>query len=62
MPELDGESPVIGNSTNPIPDIVEQVSTGVLGVINYAYVREFGCWFRVYDLYGWLYRYECTCG
>ncbi|MDD5918675.1 MAG: trypsin-like peptidase domain-containing protein [bacterium] len=42
MPELDGESPVIGNSTNPIPDIVEQVSTGVLGVINYAYVREFG--------------------
>ena len=42
MPELDGESPVIGNSTNPIPDIVEQVSAGVLGVINYAYVREFG--------------------
>ena len=42
MPELDGESPVIGNSTNPIPDIVEQVSTGVLGVINYAYVREYG--------------------
>ena len=33
---------MIGNSTNPIPDIVEQVSTGVLGVINYAYVREFG--------------------
>ena len=42
MPELNGESPVIGNAANPIPDIVEQVSAGVLGVINYAYIKDFG--------------------
>lgn len=42
MPQLDGESPIIGNSSNPIPDIVEQVSSGVLGVINYANARQFG--------------------
>ena len=42
MPELNGESPVIGNAANPIPDIVEQVSAGVLGVINYANIKDFG--------------------
>lgn len=42
MPNLDGESPMIGNDVNPIPDIVEQVSSGVLGVINYGYVNQFG--------------------
>ncbi len=42
MPELNGTNPVIGDSTNPIPEIVEQVSAGVLGVINYGMVFEFG--------------------
>lgn len=42
MPELDGESPIIGNSVNPVPDIVEQTSSGVLGVINYANAGLFG--------------------
>lgn len=37
MPALDGVAPAIGDAANPIPDIVEQVSPGVVGIINYAY-------------------------
>lgn len=42
MPALDGKAPVIGNAANPIPDIVEQVSAGVVGIINYGYNAEYG--------------------
>ncbi len=41
MPELDGTAPVIGDSSNPIPDIVEQISPGVVGITNYAYSYEY---------------------
>ncbi len=40
MPQFDGASPSIGNSDNPIPDIVEQVKTGIVSVINYMYSSE----------------------
>ncbi len=37
MPELDGVTPVIpGEIENPIPDIYDAVSPGVVGVINYT--------------------------
>lgn len=41
MPELDGLVPTIPDVNNPIPDIVEQVSGGVVGILNYAYSEEF---------------------
>jgi serine protease Do len=40
MPQFDGASPSIGNNSNPIPDIVEQVKTGIVSVINYMYSSE----------------------
>ncbi len=40
MPQFDGASPSIGNGDNPIPDIVEQVKTGIVSVINYMYSSE----------------------
>ena len=42
MPDLDGEAPDIGDTINPIPEIVEQVSPGVVSITNYAYVPSFG--------------------
>lgn len=42
MPELDGTLPVISDETNPIPDIVEQVSPGVVGITNYTYLTQYG--------------------
>ncbi len=42
MPELDGSAPVIRDSVNPIPDIVDQVSAGVVGVINYGFLVKQG--------------------
>ncbi|HWQ59108.1 MAG TPA: trypsin-like peptidase domain-containing protein [Clostridia bacterium] len=41
MPALDGTAPVIGDAANPIPDIVDQVSAGVVGIINYAYNAQY---------------------
>lgn len=41
MPELDGQIPTIPDVNNPIPEIVEQVSSGVVGILNYAYSEEF---------------------
>ncbi len=35
MPALDGPAPVINDSANPWPDIIEQVSDGVVGVNTY---------------------------
>ncbi|MCE5236349.1 MAG: trypsin-like peptidase domain-containing protein [Eubacteriales bacterium] len=40
LPQFDGTSPIIGDEANPIPEIVEQVKTGIVGVINYLYSRE----------------------
>jgi len=42
MPPLDGVAPTIGDTANPIPDIVEQVSAGVVGIINYGYNAQYG--------------------
>lgn len=36
-PVVDGVSPTISSGTNPIPEIVEQVSRGVIGVTGYKY-------------------------
>lgn len=36
MPDLDGVSPQIFDTANPIPDIVEVVSKSVVGIINYG--------------------------
>lgn len=33
---LDGEAPAITDAVNPIPEIVEAVSTGVVGIYNYG--------------------------
>ncbi len=41
MPELDGTAPVISDQANPIPDIVDQVSAGVVGIINYGYQTKY---------------------
>ncbi|MDO5112507.1 MAG: trypsin-like peptidase domain-containing protein [Clostridia bacterium] len=35
-PKIDGMAPTISDAANPIPDIVEQVSGGVIGVNGYA--------------------------
>ncbi len=35
MPALDGQAPVINDSANPWPDIIEQVSDGIIGVNTY---------------------------
>lgn len=40
LPQFDGATPNIADSANPIPDIVEQVKTGIVGVINYMYSSE----------------------
>lgn len=40
LPAFDGVSPGIYDASNPIPEIVEQVKTGIVGVINYMYSRE----------------------
>ena len=40
LPQFDGAAPNIADSANPIPDIVEQVKTGIVGVINYMYSSE----------------------
>ncbi len=42
MPALDGALPIIGDVANPIPDIVEQVSAGVVGILNYGYDERHG--------------------
>ncbi len=42
MPPLDGVAPTLGDAANPIPDIVEQVSAGVVGIINYMYNPQYG--------------------
>ena len=42
MPALDGKAPVIGDVANPIPDIVEQVSAGVVGIVNYGFNAQYG--------------------
>lgn len=42
MPKLDGVAPEISDEANPIPDIVEQVSDGVVGIINYVYDSQYG--------------------
>lgn len=42
MPMLDGAAPTISDEANPIPDIVEQVSAGVVGILNYGYNERFG--------------------
>ena len=39
-PKLDGAAPTISNAANPIPDIVEQVSGGVIGVNGYVSVSN----------------------
>lgn len=36
MPEFDGKLPVVSDGNNPIPDIVEACTQGVVGVINYT--------------------------
>ncbi len=41
MPALDGVAPTLGDAMNPIPDIVEQVSAGVVGILNYAYNAQY---------------------
>jgi serine protease Do len=41
MPPLDGVAPTIGDTANPIPDIVEQVSAGVVGIVNYRYNGQY---------------------
>ncbi|MDR0841520.1 MAG: trypsin-like peptidase domain-containing protein [Christensenellaceae bacterium] len=35
LPEFDGEAPVIENSINPLPDIVESAANGVVGISVY---------------------------
>lgn len=42
MPDLDGVSPQIFDTTNPIPDIVEAVSKSVVGIINYGGSNAYG--------------------
>lgn len=42
MPELNGDTPVISDPANPLPDIAEQVSAGVVGIINYAQFNALG--------------------
>lgn len=42
MPELNGDMPVIGDPANPIPDIAEQASAGVVGIINYTKLGALG--------------------
>ncbi|MEL7610081.1 MAG: trypsin-like peptidase domain-containing protein [Bacillota bacterium] len=36
LPEFDGKSPAVSDTFNPIPDIVEACTKGVVGVINYT--------------------------
>ncbi|MEG1548173.1 MAG: trypsin-like peptidase domain-containing protein [Clostridia bacterium] len=40
MPQLDGIAPDVFDSVNPIPDIVDQVTPGVVGIINYTYSKQ----------------------
>ncbi len=41
MPKLDGVAPEITNPVNPILDIVDNVSEGVVGIINYGYSEKY---------------------
>ncbi len=41
-PSVDGMAPAIQNGINPIPDIVEQVSPGVIGVNGYMHSEQLG--------------------
>ena len=52
MPELDGVSPEIpGTIENPIPDIYDAVSPGVVGVINYTKTTNLSGK-EVFEIYG----------
>ena len=52
MPELDGISPNLpGMADNPIPDIYDAVSPGVVGVINYTKATS-ATGKEVYEIYG----------
>ena len=37
MPALDGVAPNVFDSVNPVPDVIEQVSPGVVGIVNYQF-------------------------
>lgn len=41
MPQLDGVAPKITNPSNPLLDIVDSVSEGVVGIINYGYSEKY---------------------
>ncbi len=42
LPEFDGVAPSISATGNPLPDIVDSVSPGVVGIDVYYYYEEFG--------------------
>lgn len=42
LPNFDGKAPVLGNAANPLPDIVEQASQGVVGLDIYYYSERAG--------------------
>ncbi|MBQ9832598.1 MAG: trypsin-like peptidase domain-containing protein [Clostridia bacterium] len=39
--EFDGKAPVITDQVNPIPEIVEQLAPGIVGILNYGYSDEY---------------------
>lgn len=41
MPELDGSAPNLSNSNNPMIDMIDHVSGGVVGIINYGYSNKY---------------------
>lgn len=41
MPELDGIAPEIADSDNAMPDMIDYVSEGVVGIINYGYSSKY---------------------
>ena len=41
MPQLDGVAPEITNPSNPLLDIVDSISEGVVGIINYGYSEKY---------------------
>ena len=50
LPDFDGVLPVISDTVNPIPDIVEQVMDGVVGVTCYASQEDYDS--KLYSSYG----------
>ena len=41
LPEFDGVAPEISDSSSPLSDVIENVSEGVVGIVNYAYSEKY---------------------